>query len=143
MKTSRSSAHSALSRSEIMKQVGKKNTAPEMAVRRTLHAMGYRFRLHKKDLPGCPDVVLPKYRLCIFVHGCFWHRHAGCRLTTTPATNREFWLRKFEANVIRDARVSRQLGSLGWDVVVVWECETRGLDTLRQRLDVVLPKRVS
>lgn len=99
-----------------------KNTKPELAVRSYLHACGYRFRLHRKDLPGQPDLVLPKYRLVIFVHGCFWHRHSGCYYATSPATRKEFWQEKLQKNVERDARQIEQLHELGWRVLTLWEC---------------------
>jgi DNA mismatch endonuclease (patch repair protein) len=102
-----------------------RNTVPEVAVRRALHAVGLRFRLHRKGLPGRPDIVLPKYKAVVFVHGCFWHRHKGCRFTTTPATNPAFWRRKFDENVRRDVRQRRKLRAAGWRVFVVWECQTR------------------
>lgn len=100
-----------------------KNTKPEIAVRRFLHAQGLRFRLHRKDLPGKPDIVLPKYRTVIFVHGCYWHRHEGCRYATIPSSNKDFWLRKFEENVERDRRHRAQLADAGWNVHVIWECQ--------------------
>ncbi|WP_211236919.1 very short patch repair endonuclease [Chitinimonas koreensis] len=117
-----------------MRAVRRTNTKPELAARQTLHSLGLRFRLHRKDLPGTPDIVLPKFRTVIFVHGCFWHRHTGCRLTTTPKSNYEFWQRKFEANIERDKRNEAQLEELGWRTLVVWECETQCLTTLRHRL---------
>lgn len=108
-----------------------KNTMPERTVRSFLHRSGLRFRLHAR-LPGKPDVVLPKYRTAVFVHGCFWHRHRGCRYATTPASNAAFWREKFEANVRRDAVVKRELRRAGWRVRVVWSCQLnqRKLDTL-------------
>lgn len=99
-----------------------KDTKPELTVRRFLHRAGLRFRLHAK-LPGKPDLVFPKYKTAVFVHGCFWHRHRGCRLATTPATNPVFWQEKFDANVHRDALVKKALSKLGWKVLVVWACE--------------------
>ncbi len=96
-------------RSQIMSRVRSKNTKPELEVRSALHAMGYRFRLHRKDLPGKPDVVLPKYRTALFVHGCFWHQHPGCRKATLPKNNANFWREKLEGNVARDARIRRVL----------------------------------
>jgi DNA mismatch endonuclease, patch repair protein len=111
-------------RSEIMARIGPRDTVPEMAVRRAAHRMGFRFRLHRKDLPGRPDLVFPKHRLAIFVHGCFWHRHIGCANCTMPKTRPEFWQRKFRGNVERDLRVCEQLKRLGWRTLVVWECET-------------------
>ena len=106
-----------------MGRIGARNTMPERVVRSTLHRYGYRFRLHVRDLPGTPDIVLPKYRTAIYVHGCFWHRHANCKYATTPGTNREFWRDKFEANVLRDRRTLRAIRKLGWSALVVWECE--------------------
>lgn len=112
-------------RSENMRRIGGRNTGPERAVRRALHALGFRFRLHRADLPGRPDIVLPRHRAAIFVHGCFWHRHEGCAATTTPSTRREFWLAKFAANTARDARQQALLQAAGWTVLIVWGCETR------------------
>ena len=111
-------------RSRLMARVKGTNTKPEVVLRSLLHRMGYRFRLHRKDLPGSPDIVLPKYRTAIFVHGCFWHRHPGCKRTTTPKNNYEFWQTKFAQNIERDARKHAQLLQLGWHVIIVWECET-------------------
>lgn len=102
--------------------------------RKLLHALGLRFRLHRRDLPGSPDIVLPGYRKVIFVHGCFWHRHLGCRYATTPKTRQDYWVPKFAANVERDARKQAQLEELGWHVLVVWECETKTKDALGRRL---------
>ena len=121
-----------------MARVGQKDTAPEMAVRRAAHALGYRFRLHRRDLPGSPDLVFPRHRALVFVHGCFWHRHEGCRRATTPAANRAYWQVKFERNVMRDLAVFEQLGRTGWRVLVVWECETRDGEGLRGKLAVFL-----
>lgn len=112
-------------RSRNMARVHGRDTLPEIVVRKTLHGMGYRFRLHRKDLPGKPDVVLPKHHVAVFVHGCFWHRHPGCKRTTTPATNVEFWAKKFADNVARDAAQIDALRDRGWRVLVVWECETK------------------
>lgn len=121
-------------RSLIMQSVPQKNSSPELAVRTILHALGLRFRLHRRDLPGTPDIVLPKYRTAIFVHGCFWHRHLWCRYASIPKTRQDYWLPKFAANVERDARKSSQLKELGWRVLVVWECETRDREALKARL---------
>lgn len=112
-------------RSALMARVRGKNTKPEIVVRRMLHAMGKRFRLFRRDLPGRPDIVLPRHDLAIFVHGCFWHRHEGCRLSSTPKTRIDFWTNKFATNVARDARNMEALRALGWRIGVVWECETR------------------
>ncbi len=110
-------------RSALMSRIKGKNTSPERTVRSHLHAAGFRFRLHDRNLPGSPDIVLPRLRTAIFVHGCFWHRHQGCHKTTTPSTRRAFWTAKFEANVKRDARKIAELKAWGWRVVVVWECQ--------------------
>jgi DNA mismatch endonuclease (patch repair protein) len=118
-----------------MSRIRGKDTGPEMVVRSILHRMGYRFRLHVKGLPGRPDVVLPKYRTVVFVHGCFWHRHRGCKNCTTPTHRREWWLRKLEGNAARDRLHLRELGRMGWKAVVVWECEVeKKLERLEQRL---------
>ncbi|MEN5300694.1 very short patch repair endonuclease [Pseudomonas sp. TWI628] len=113
-------------RSRMMAGIRGINTSPEMKVRRMLHRQGFRYRLHQEDLPGKPDLVLPRYRVCIFVHGCFWHRHPGCRNATTPRTRQDFWQAKFEQNVSRDARTKQQLLALGWRVIELWECGIRG-----------------
>jgi len=110
-------------RSDRMSRIRGKDTQPELALRRVLHRLGLRYRLHGAGLPGKPDLVFPRYRTVVFVHGCFWHRHNGCNIATTPKSNTAFWLEKFEQNVARDARVATQLESLGWRVFVVWECE--------------------
>jgi DNA mismatch endonuclease (patch repair protein) len=116
-----------------MRRVATRGSKPEMIVRRALHALGYRFRLHRRDLPGSPDIVLPRRRTAIFVHGCFWHRHAGCRRTTTPKTRAAFWQAKFDANVARDRRVIAALEEDGWRIEVVWECETLEPERLATR----------
>ncbi len=118
-------------RSWNMSRIRSKNTKPELIVRSLLHGMGYRFRLHRKDLPGKPDIVLPKYKTVIFVHGCFWHRHKGCKKCTTPSSNKEYWKRKFERNVANDKIHKAQLRGKGWKVFVIWECETNNLDNLQ------------
>lgn len=125
-------------RRRIMRRVRGRDTGPELAVRRFLHRAGYRFRLHDRRLPGSPDLVLRRHRTVVFVHGCFWHRHRGCRRTTTPKTRREFWRRKFTANVARDAAAVRALETLGWRVVVVWECRTRSSGDLAEALEPLL-----
>jgi DNA mismatch endonuclease (patch repair protein) len=121
-------------RSEMMSRIRNRDTRPELAVRSLLHRMGYRFRLHRRDLPGRPDMILPKRQIAIFVHGCFWHRHRGCKLAHMPKTQKRFWRKKFESNVKRDRRVKRELRKLGWQVVVVWECEAGTEGRLRTRL---------
>ena len=109
-------------RSRNMAAIRGKDTRPELALRSALFAAGFRYRLHVRGLPGSPDMVFPKYRAVLFVHGCFWHRHANCRFTTTPKSNHEFWSSKFEENVSRDARNVALLRADGWRVAVVWEC---------------------
>lgn len=115
-------------RSEIMSRVGQKNTWPEMKLRKALHRIGLRYRLHDRSLPGSPDIVFPRFKAVLFVHGCFWHRH-GCKATTTPGTNVEFWRRKFEENILRDRRHIDTLLHDGWRVAVVWECILKGKRT--------------
>lgn len=112
-------------RSRMMAGIGGKNTQPELRVRRYLHGAGLRFSLHRRDLPGRPDVVLPAFGAVVFVHGCFWHRHPRCRFATNPATRKTFWEQKFRANVTRDQQVSERLKQAGWRVFTIWECETR------------------
>jgi DNA mismatch endonuclease (patch repair protein) len=112
-------------RSRMMSGIRGKNTRPELIVRRSLHAASFRYRLHVGSLPGQPDIVLPRYRAAILVHGCFWHRHSGCRFATTPATRPEFWLEKFQQNVMRDRRNHDALVGQGWRVATVWECDIR------------------
>lgn len=121
-------------RSWNMSRIRSRDTKPEKLVRSLLHRLGYRFRLHRKDLPGKPDVVLPKYAAAVFVHGCFWHRHPGCRFAYTPKSRTRFWEEKFSGNVARDRRNRKELEGLGWTVLTVWECETRDLETLAARL---------
>lgn len=112
-------------RSRNMSAIRSKDTKPEMLVRKFLHAQGFRYRLHWRDLPGTPDIVLPKYRTVVFVHGCFWHRHKGCPKASMPASNREYWQAKFAANVERDEKAREALEAAGWRVFVIWECELR------------------
>ena len=115
---------SPVDRSRVMSTIRGKDTKPELLVRRLVHGMGYRFRLHRRTLPGSPDIVLPRHRKAIFVHGCFWHRHTCHRGRSIPVTRTVFWSKKFESNKKRDARVRRQLRAQGWKVAVVWECQT-------------------
>lgn len=112
-------------RSWNMSRIKGRDTKPELAVRSILHRLGLRFRLHRRDLPGRPDIVLPKFKTVVFVHGCFWHRHRGCRFAYTPKSRSKFWGTKFDENIERDRRNLRDLARLGWIVLVVWECETR------------------
>ena len=121
-------------RSWNMSRIRGKDTRPEIRVRSLLHSMGFRFRLHRRDLPGCPDIVLPKHRKIILVHGCYWHRHEGCRFAYTPKSNVQFWQTKFDQTVARDLAQNAQLRQLGWQVVIVWECETKDPIALRKRL---------
>jgi DNA mismatch endonuclease, patch repair protein len=125
-------------RSAIMRRVRSVNTRPEMKVRSLLHRLGFRFRLHRKELPGNPDIVLPKYRAVIFVHGCFWHRHPGCPQASTPATRREYWLPKFRRTVERDRTNQDELRELGWNVLIIWECEIRKPEELACRIKQAL-----
>jgi DNA mismatch endonuclease (patch repair protein) len=125
-------------RSRMMSGIRGKNTLPERAVRSVAHSLGLRFRLHRSDLPGKPDLIFPKYRTALFVHGCFWHRHS-CKLAATPKTRPEFWAMKFHDNVQRDARNRNQLEALGWRVVEIWECETRDIDQLAAQLRDLFP----
>lgn len=122
-------------RSWNMSRIRGKNTKPEVAVRALLHQLGFRFRLHVRRLPGCPDIVLARWRSAIFVHGCFWHRHDKCRFAYTPKTRRQFWLSKLEGNAGRDKKAMAALKRGGWKPLVVWECELRDLDTLSTRLN--------
>lgn len=112
-------------RARMMSGIRGKNTVPEMLVRRFLHARGYRYRVHRRDLPGKPDLVLPRLKVCIFVHGCFWHRHPGCVYATTPKTRPEFWSEKFQKNVMRDLANIDALEAAGWNVLIVWECHLK------------------
>lgn len=121
-----------------MGRISGKGTKPEMAVRKLAHSLGYRFRLHRKDLPGTPDLVFPGRRIAIFVHGCFWHRHAGCRFAYRPKSNIEFWQTKFKNNVARDRRAEKELKRLSWRVAIIWECETSDFNSLRLKLRDIL-----
>ena len=112
-------------RHNCMSHIRAKNTRPEVLVRQYLHAAGFRFRIHVKKLPGCPDVVLPKYRTCIFVNGCFWHGHRGCRYAARPKSNAEFWQTKIQNNIRRDELSAQALDTMGWRIITVWECELK------------------
>lgn len=112
-------------RSANMAAIKGKNTKPEMHVRRFLHGRGYRYRLHVRNLPGKPDIVLKKWRALVFVNGCYWHRHSGCKMAYSPRSNTDFWEQKFADNVRRDAKNHRLLKAAGWKVIVVWECEVK------------------
>ncbi len=120
-----SDVHSPATRSYNMSQIKGKDTKPEILVRHYLHAHGMRYRLHDRNLPGKPDIVLPKYRTVVFVHGCFWHRHEGCRYFVVPKTRTEFWLNKIGRNVANDERQQNELTAAGWKVLTVWECELK------------------
>jgi len=115
-------------RSAIMKAIGRQNTKPEMIVRSAAHHLGLRFRLHKKGLPGTPDLVFPKWKTVIFVHGCYWHRHPHCKRATVPKTNQDFWLKKLNRNVEHDKKVQKELQKRGWRVLVFWQCEVKSIE---------------
>ncbi|WP_045688828.1 very short patch repair endonuclease [Hymenobacter sp. AT01-02] len=117
--------HSTATRSYNMSQIKGKDTKPELVVRQYLHGQGLRFRLHQKELPGKPDIVLPRYRTAVFVHGCFWHGHEGCRYFVTPKTRTDFWMNKIGRNVANDLKQQAELATLGWKVVTIWECELK------------------
>jgi DNA mismatch endonuclease (patch repair protein) len=123
-----------------MSRVRGKDTLPEMKIRQALHALGFRFRLHRKDLPGSPDLVFPRRKKIVLVHGCFWHRHPGCSKATSPKSEQEFWNEKFARNVARDRDVQAALSALGWQVFVAWECETtpKNFESLLERLKAFL-----
>ena len=124
-------------RSWLMGRVRQRNTKPEITVRSIAHALGYRFRLHREDLPGKPDIVFPRHRKVIFVHGCFWHRH-DCKKATTPSTNVEFWQEKFDRNVERDQRALDNLSEMGWNSMVIWECETKSAVEIAEKVTAFL-----
>ncbi|QYX55949.1 very short patch repair endonuclease [Roseovarius sp. SCSIO 43702] len=117
-------------RSALMANVRSKNTGPEMIVRSIAHKLGLRFRLHRRDLPGTPDLVFPKYRLVLFVHGCFWHRHIGCKKATMPKSRTDYWAKKFSQNTERDRRNRAKLEANGWRVETIWECQTKDSQTI-------------
>ena len=119
-------------RHRIMASIRKRDTRPELTVRRAFHREGLRFRLHRRDLPGTPDLVLPRRRVIVFVHGCFWHQHPGCKWARTPRGNRSYWVPKLARNVERDLKAREELETRGWTVLVIWECETRDEARLQQ-----------
>jgi DNA mismatch endonuclease (patch repair protein) len=121
-------------RSERMARIKSKDTQPELRVRRLAHALGYHYRLHRQDLPGCPDLVFSSRRKVVFVHGCFWHAHQGCKVANKPRSSTDFWLAKFDRNRARDAKNLQALISSGWSVFTVWECETKHPEPLASRL---------
>ncbi|MGA0594591.1 very short patch repair endonuclease [Enterovirga sp. CN4-39] len=125
-------------RSARMALIRGANTKPELQVRRLLHGMGYRFRLHRRDLPGRPDIVFPARRKLFFVHGCFWHHHEGCRVGHLPKTRQDYWKQKFATNKERDARNLSDVITLGWDAQVIWECEVKDVAALSDRLRALL-----
>lgn len=120
-------------RSWNMSHIRSSDTKPELIVRSMLHRMGYRFRLHRSDLSGKPDIVLPRYKTVVFVNGCFWHRHKGCKRCTTPSSNREYWQKKFERNTANDRIHQAKLKKEGWKVIVIWECETKNVSKLQAK----------
>ncbi len=125
-------------RSRMMSGIKGKNTKPELLLRSALHKLGFRFRIQRKNLPGKPDIVLPKYKTIIFVHGCFWHRHPGCKYAYTPKSNVEFWTNKLEGNVIRDRLTEKALEEMGWRILIVWECEVKTLIENNARLRAMI-----
>ncbi|TPN02786.1 DNA mismatch endonuclease Vsr [Mesorhizobium sp. B2-3-3] len=126
--------HTPSQRSHNMSRIRSANTAPERTVRQIVHRLGFRFRLHQRHLPGTPDLVLSRHRKVIFVHGCFWHQHAGCRYARVPISSREYWIPKLAQNVQRDADAKRRLEEAGWQVLEIWECETRNLSAAEAKL---------
>lgn len=125
-------------RSAHMRRIRKVDTKPELAVRRIAHHLGYRFRLHRRDLPGCPDLVFPRLRKIILVHGCFWHQHPGCSLARPPKSRPDYWVPKLRRNQERDAKAAEALKGLGWDLMVLWECEAAAEEALAARIATFL-----
>lgn len=129
-----SDVHTPEQRTRNMKAIRGRDTKPEMRVRSLAHRLGYRFRLHRKGLPGRPDLVFPGLKKVIFVHGCFWHQHPGCRYATRPRTREAFWAGKLDGNRARDLKQIAELERLGWEVLVIWECQTKDEDALRDQI---------
>lgn len=121
-------------RKEMMSSVKQRHTKPEIAVRKLLHRLGYRFRLHNKKLPGTPDIVLPKYKTVIFVHGCFWHQHENCRKARRPTSNVEFWNEKLDKNIERDKRKESELLEADWNILTIWDYEIKDSNTLKDKI---------
>ena len=122
-------------RRKNMSAIKSRHTKPEIIVRSMLHRLGFRFRLHNKKLPGKPDIILPKYKTVIFVHGCFWHQHKGCKRSTIPKSNTDYWIPKLTGNVKRDIQHKADLKKAGWNVAVVWECKTKDTEKLAKKLE--------
>ena len=120
--------------SKTMSAINSKNTKPEIEVRKLLHSMGFRFRLHRKDLPGSPDIFLPKFKTVIFVHGCFWHRHENCKYSSTPKTRVQFWEKKFNSNILRDLENQKKIKDIGLRSIIIWECELKNIKELEKKL---------
>ena len=127
-------------RSENMRRIRSKDTKPEKAIRSLVHSMGFRYRLHCPSLPGKPDIVLSKYKTIIFCHGCFWHQHKNCKRASVPKTNTDYWIPKLKKNVVRFKKVKLGLKKMGWNVVVIWECETNDANKLSKNISKVLKK---
>lgn len=125
-------------RSWNMSRIRSSDTKPEIIVRSLLHSMGYRFRIHRKDLPGKPDIVLPKFKSIILVHGCFWHRHMNCKYSYMPKSKQQFWKTKFKANIERDKKVKEMLEEQGWKILIIWECELRDIQKVEANIDLFL-----
>lgn len=125
-------------RSSIMSNIRSKNTSPEIQVRKLIFSMGYRYRLHRKDLPGCPDIVFPGRKKVIFIHGCFWHGHQNCKASTLPETHKEFWKNKINSNQERDGKNINELENLNWKVLVVWQCEIKNISYIAEKINSFL-----
>ena len=128
-------------RSQNMSRIRSRDTSPELRVRSLIHRAGYRYRLHVKEMPGKPDIVMPRYRTAILINGCFWHRHSNCKYATTPKTNTDYWQRKFERNVSQDRTTHEELARNGWKTLVIWECQTRDKESLATLIGEILPPR--